>query len=120
MPDPPKEMPAVGKRMWRELVGLMAPSGVLDKTDRYQLELLCSTYAEWKHANAEYTKQPIEVGSKGQPVRSPWWDIQHAARESLRKLLVEMGLTPAARTKLGILQQREDGLAKKLTEIFEG
>jgi P27 family predicted phage terminase small subunit len=119
-PKPPANLPADGKSMWKYLVAKLAPTGVLDNTDRYAIELLCSAYAEWRQAAAKYREQPLGTGSTGQPVRSPWWDIQNAAAERLRKMLIEMGLTPAARVKLGILQQRNDALGSDIDAILSG
>jgi P27 family predicted phage terminase small subunit len=93
-------MPERGKRLWTYIVRLLGAYGVLDGTDKTVLELLCRSYAYWKQAALEFEKDPVTPGSKGQPTVSPWYSIMNSEAERLRKLLIEVGLTPASRSKL--------------------
>jgi P27 family predicted phage terminase small subunit len=116
-PYAPKDMDEDAKTMWRHLTTLLGDSGVLDEADRYALELVSRSYGMWKRAVKEFEAKPVAEGSRGNLVRSPWGDIANTEAERLRKLLNEFGLTPAARVKLGAIQQ-DSPLDKELEQLL--
>jgi P27 family predicted phage terminase small subunit len=91
------------RETWFEVTSFLAPAGILDKVDRYALEILALTFADYHRARVAYLREPLVAGSQGQPVRSPWYDAMTAARVEFRKQANEFGLTPAARVRLGAI-----------------
>jgi P27 family predicted phage terminase small subunit len=110
--------PNYALEMWTYLVGALSAAGIIEASDRYALELTCLTYAQYRAAQIAYEHSPIVTGSMGQEKRSPHYDIMNSCRGELRKQLVEFGLTPAARVKLGKLQPAGSGLRHALNGVL--
>lgn len=110
--------PNYALEMWTYLADALSTAGILEASDRYALELTCLTYAQYRHAQINYEISPIVAGSMGQERRSPHYDIMNSCRAELRKQLVEFGLTPAARVKLGSLQKQGSGLKHALSGVL--
>jgi P27 family predicted phage terminase small subunit len=83
--------------------------GLLAKTDRAALELYCQHYARWKQAE-------LVVKEKGLIFKTPNGLLQRrpevtiAANETaiVRGFLLEFGLTPASRSRIGIPGKQEE------------
>ena len=98
---PPDHLDAIGRNVWRRVLRSMPP-GVITKADRETLELYCDAYSQYRQAkkglatmgamlttpNGAYQTNPLVTQMR-----------QWAAMTS--RLASELGLTPAARPKLG-------------------
>lgn len=110
--------PNYALEIWNYLSEALADAGILEASDRYALELTCLTYAQYRVAQIAYELEPTVIGSQGQPRRSPFYDVMNSCRAEFRKQLVEFGLTPAARVKLGSLQRQGAGLKQALSGVL--
>lgn len=114
----PRELGKDGKRLWRRLVGVLGPAGVITEGDLAALELMCESYEDRCAARRRYLAEGMTVeGSKGSPVISPYVRIAKAYQEEMRWFLAEFGLTPSSRTRIKVDQAEEKSLAELL---FEG
>lgn len=89
IPEPPGFLDAIGKQFWVEHAQLLAGMGVLTQADKYALGMLAESFARYRQ-----------------------YPDDQRRRDEFRKLLVEFGLTPSARSRLKV-----DG--KKPTDALE-
>jgi len=77
---------------------------VLTKADRSSLAAYCVAYSRWVEAEALVKKFGTIVKSpeKGFPMKSPYLTVADQALETMRKLMVEFGMTPSSRSRLSI------------------
>jgi P27 family predicted phage terminase small subunit len=102
IPDCPEFLDAVAKEEWRRCVKVLAEMGVLTKADRSALAAYCVAYSRWVEAEGLVKKFGTIVKSpeKGFPMKSPYLTVADQAMENMRRLMVEFGMTPSARSRL--------------------
>lgn len=103
VPTPPSHLDGTARREWKRISQQLAACRLLTAVDRTALALYCTAYSRW----AEAEKQVREVGTvvrtkNGYPVLSPYLIVANKAMEQLTRLLAELGLSPAARTRISI------------------
>ena len=114
-----------GEARWafRQLVKLLGDDGmrILSKSDRHALILPCDDYREWRGArrHVEEHGQVYEAVNKRAETTlhaNPSVGIAAEAWRQVRQMLLEFGLTPAARAKV---KGEETGEADPLDEMLE-
>ena len=103
----------VAKAEWSEITNILHGMGLLTRADKTMLMVYCETFARYRRA-AEKVREYGEIiltPEKKYPQVSPYMAVLNRAQDQLTKLLVEMGLTPAARSRLAV--ERDDPTAKK-------
>ena len=80
-PECPEHLGPLGKRLWEELIVRLDP--VLTSVDGLGVEMICRSYEEWR--------EHLKVRDHSNADRS--W-------KQIRAMMIEYGLTPAARTKV--------------------
>ena len=91
----PKTLNTEGKRLWRELKTVAGD--MLTNLDRTAVEICCRSYAEYLDAS-EKSLESVEPEDKIQ-----WMKVSDLARKAALQSLANLGLTPLARQKLGIV-----------------
>ncbi len=76
-PEAPSWVGDYGREMWRDLAPILAKAGLLSEGDLAAFSLLCNEYDGVR-------RDPLNAGS----------------RDRYRRLLVEFGLTPSARSRI--------------------
>ena len=96
------------RKVWEEITPKLARMGVLTKIDRLALARYCDTWAMWHECREFIAKHgsmyPIK-GKDGKPKYFGQYPVVaqlHKHAEVLRRLEVEFGLTPAARTRIKV------------------
>ena len=89
-PEPPEWLSPRASEAWTFVCGLLSPIGVIRPTDALALEVLCSTYAEWREA------QGSEMGPREVDM----------IRSALMRQLTEFGLTPVSRQKVSATKDK--------------
>ena len=107
----PRWMPGAGRAAWRYYAPLLARLRILTRVDVVALEVLCVTYAEWRSAVTALRKhgQTYESVTEGGGVivrKRPECELVSDSSRRIRAMLVEFGLTPAARTKVEVTEPR--------------
>lgn len=98
---PPAWMTGEAVVEWRRLAPVLARLGLLTEIDGDALAQYCQLWARWREAETELAKHGMVIkGSKGAPVLSPFVAIAHRSIAQLRAMLVEFGMTPAARSRI--------------------
>lgn len=119
-PVAPPNLPQEAAILWRELVKLLDSMGVLANSDRRALEMLCRAYADYLRAQGEIDKHGLLVEHFNDRTglvtlkRNPGVDIANAAHANMVRLLIEFGLTPAARGKVSKEGPKKDPLGDYL------
>lgn len=106
-PRCPSHLSAIAKTAWKNVCNDLEQMKLLTSTDAKTLELYCTSYAEWRAATDQIKKHgPVETlvdqGGNVTTRVSAWSRIQARKWDELTKLLIELGFTPAARTRLHV------------------
>lgn len=98
---PPAWLEGEAAAEWRRLAPVLSRLGLLSEIDGDALAQYCSLWATWRAAEREIVKHGMVIkGVKGIPVLSPYVGIAQRALAHLRAMLVEFGMTPAARSRV--------------------
>ena len=111
---------------WRIYKKLLLDCKVLTNLDGYALGQLCEQMAELDDLRLKLTGRParpatktrpaveavpangpIIKGRNGYPVVSPLFRAIHQKTEQVRRMMVEFGMTPSSRTRVGTVGQAE-------------
>ena len=104
VPSCPDFLDEVAQEEWYRISGILCEMGLLSTADRAALAAYCTVYSRWVHAEQQVKKFGTIVKSpeKGFPMKSPYLTVADQAMESMRKFLVEFGLTPSSRSRLRV------------------
>ena len=82
---------------------------LLTPADRSALMAYCVAYARWVKAEQQVKQYGTIVKSpdKGFPMKSPYLTIADQAMESMRKFMVEFGLTPSSRSRIKLPEDKD-------------
>lgn len=108
-PTAPEETPScpdflddVAQEEWYRISEILTEMGLLSTADR---AAYCTVYSRWVHAEEQVKKFGTIVKSpeKGVPMKSPYLTVADQAMETMRKFLVEFGLTPSSRSRIRVI-----------------
>jgi P27 family predicted phage terminase small subunit len=104
VPTPPEWLDDEAKAEWERVSIDLAEMGLLSQADRPALAAYCVAWSRWVDAEAQVKKYGTVVKSpdKGFPMKSPYLSIADQALETMRKLMVEFGLTPSSRSRIRV------------------
>jgi P27 family predicted phage terminase small subunit len=110
VPRCPKHLDDVAKTEWFHTCKVLKDMGLLSLADRAALAAYCTVYSRWVEAEAQVKKYGTIVKSpdKGVPQKSPYLTIADQALETMRKFMVEFGLTPSSRSRIRIPDSQSD------------
>jgi P27 family predicted phage terminase small subunit len=102
IPDRPEMLSGVAAAEWDRTVVVLHEMGLLTQADRSALAAYCTAYARWVQAEEQVAKFGTIVKSpdKGFPMKSPYLTVADQALETMRKFMVEFGLTPSSRSRI--------------------
>ena len=125
-PKPPKKAPACpkdlspeGKKEWRRLCKEMEQAGVLTNWDMRIFEQYCDAYARWKEATDFLNERGLFfITPSGYPQQFPQVAIAQNYSKLMHKYAQELGLTPAARSRLiaGTVAEDKDEMEELLED----
>src|ERR1700748_1202294 len=91
----------VARELWRRLAPVLARSAGLSGEMAETLTDYCVTWARIDQGERALSRQGVIVtGLMGQLVKNPWTTVLHQYRAQFRSLTGELGLTPAAATRI--------------------
>jgi P27 family predicted phage terminase small subunit len=104
MPDCPEYLDDTARGEWQRTGAVLREMGLLSLADRTALAAYCMVYSRWVQAEAAVKKYGAIVKSpeKGFPMKSPYLTVADQAMESMRKFMVEFGLTPSSRSRIKV------------------
>lgn len=99
-PPAPKWLPPHAKAEWKRLVPQLVSDRKLAAHELQSVESYCLSVARIREAETIIQAQGITyLGPDGQPKRHPATAVLKEHQEAARRLLVELGGTPASRSK---------------------
>ena len=103
LPRCPAHLSDVARREWRRLAPVLHEAGILTVADRAALAAYCQSYARWVEAEEQLQKTPALLKApSGYVQQSPWLSVSNKQLELMGRYMSELGLTPSARTRLGL------------------
>jgi P27 family predicted phage terminase small subunit len=101
LPKPPSSLTEDEVAIWYEIGEQLVSAGLMTRLDAPTLEMLCVSYARWKFATAQLSKEGLIIrASNGIPMASPYWKIANTAFDHVRRLLLEFGMSPSSRSRV--------------------
>lgn len=110
----PGHMDQLAKTVWKKTAKTLDQLGVLSDTDLQTLENYCETYARIRRLRAEIKGLGSTAYQSVKPDGEVLWKAYpqvsqlDSAERNFRSFAVELGLTPAARTKVQAKEQKDD------------
>jgi P27 family predicted phage terminase small subunit len=101
LPNAPTYLSKREKAEWTRVGRQLLEVGLIGKLDVTVLAAYCTAWGRWTEALEGIRKHGVLVKSpQGFPMQSPLLAIANKAQEQMVKLMGELGLTPAARTRI--------------------
>lgn len=87
---------------WDRVYPFLAEQGLITVADETALASYCTIFARWLENERELKKDDLAIETeKGTIYQNPRVGISNTLMENMRKFMLEFGMTPAARAKLG-------------------
>lgn len=104
IPDCPAFLDEEARAEWFRTAKVLSDMGLLTMADRSALAAYCVAYSRWVQAEDQVKKFGTIVKSpdKGFPMKSPYLTVADQALETMRKFMVEFGLTPSSRSRIRV------------------
>ena len=101
-PKPPADLSKAGKREWRRIVKMLTPVGLATEAEQTILQMYVTAYETWTDAvtNLRRTGPVLKSPTNGFPMQNPYLAVVNKTFDQLKSCLGELGLTPAARTRV--------------------
>lgn len=122
LPRCPSHLNDVAYKEWRRLATPLHEAGILTLADRSVLAAYCQAYARWVEAEENSPRRPLLKTPSGYVQQSPWLAVANKQMELMGRFMAELGLTPAARSRLGLESApNADPITKiELVTVFPG
>lgn len=106
-PHCPDYLGLIAKAEWQNICDQLDKMSLLSTADRAALELYCQAYERYRDAEAKVRQFGEVIISPAQkfPMVSPYAVAMNRNLDVCRRLLIEFGLTPAARARVATTPQ---------------
>lgn len=102
IPEMPDCLDKIAAKEWDRITLELFKLGLLSEIDMAALAGYCQQYGLWYKASKKLQKQGlIEYTEKGYPIQNPMVGVVNKALERMAKMLVEFGMTPSSRSRVG-------------------
>ena len=116
----PRYLPKEGRDYWRSTVTRLVEIGMIDRVDRAALEMLATSYARWRQAVAMLADQDLLVlGARAQLKQHPAIRIERDAATLYMRTAEHFGVTPIARSRLGLAEVHRRSLEAEMASALE-
>jgi P27 family predicted phage terminase small subunit len=86
---------------WRRIAKALQQAGIITGFDRAALAAYCQAWGRWVEAEERLRETPALIRTpSGYVQQSPWLTIANKQLELMGRYMVELGLTPAARSRV--------------------
>ena len=98
----PRGMSKKANKHWNHIKAMLLECRVLTNADTYLLAMLCTAITEMFEIQALMDDSGVLIkGRHDYPVISPYFRALRLKQQEVKSILVEFGMTPAARTRVG-------------------
>jgi P27 family predicted phage terminase small subunit len=107
VPECPTELTGEARKEWGRVCAILTACRVLTMADRAALAAYCQCWSRWLQAERHVTRRgqvlskPDKQGHRWE-YPNPAVSIAHRAAEQMRRLMQELGLTPASRSRIRV------------------
>lgn len=109
IPDPPTNLSPLALEKWHDITPVLFDLGLLSRADRDMLVLYCEEYARYRDAQDVIEREGMFITTeKGNVIQHPAVGVVHKAIALMHKILVEFGMTPAARAKVSAAKKPDE------------
>jgi P27 family predicted phage terminase small subunit len=122
-PAAPRSLKGEARAEWNRVVPELEEMGVVASIDRSLLLRYCTAWADWCELDGLLQQSSKLIrGQKGNLVRNPVWLLRRDAEETLMELGRQLGLSPMARLRAGVVHDRprDDGEDERRLATIEG
>jgi P27 family predicted phage terminase small subunit len=120
LPRCPKHLSTVAKAEWRRVARTLHGMGVLTTIDRAALAAYCQAYGRWVEAERKLKETPSLLKTpSGYIQQSPWLVIVNKQLELMGRYMTELGMTPAARSRVAAEDPRMQLPTIEFRTIYE-
>ena len=111
VPECPEFLDEEARAEWSRTARVLGEMGILTLADRAALAAYCVAYSRWVAAERQVQRLGTIVKSphKKFPMKSPYLTVADQALETMRKFMVEFGLTPSSRSRIRVTGDRQAG-----------
>lgn len=100
-PKMPAHLSPEGQTEWRRITRELRGMNLLSSADADAVAMYADTYDRWVQASAALRMAGMVVMTEnGFPVQSPYIGIINQCMRTMQRLLIEFGMTPAARSRI--------------------
>ena len=101
LPPCPDHLNPPAAAEWRRVAKALQQAGMLTIFDRAALAAYCQAYGRWVEAEERLRETPVLFKTPaGYVQQSPWLGIVNKQLELMGRYMVELGMTPASRTRV--------------------
>jgi P27 family predicted phage terminase small subunit len=118
-PEKPEGLSAVASAAWDALVGDLTELGIISEVDRAAIEMAARYTGHYAEAAADVKANGLTIPTKQGAKANPSIRARDDAARILKSYLVELGLTPAARSKVQHAAQPSSDVPS-LEDILDG
>jgi P27 family predicted phage terminase small subunit len=105
LPTCPGHLSKAAQDEWDRLAQVLHEMGVVTLVDRAALAAYCQCYGRWVEAEEKLQSTPMLLKTAtGYVQQSPWLSISNKQLELMGRYMTELGLTPAARSRIVTLR----------------
>lgn len=107
-PERPTFLRGEARREWKRITAELDRLGLLASTDLAVLAMYCSAWGRYYEAEKMVKKHGMTMTTpNGYQQKSAWLQIADKAHDQLRRLVTELGLSPAARNRV-VAEPKDD------------
>ncbi len=118
-PPMPRSLVGEAKAEWRRVVPELEEIGMLASIDRAVLIRYCVAWADWCELEGLLQRSgKLIKGQKGNFVRNPLWLMKRDAEQMVTELARQLGLTPVARLRAGVVHERPPNPDEEAERMF--
>jgi P27 family predicted phage terminase small subunit len=102
-PRCPAHLSPAAKKEWRRVAAALHRMGLLSTVDRAALAAYCQAWGRWVEAEERLRETPALIRTpSGHVQQSPWLGIANRQLELMGRYMVELGMTPSARSRVAV------------------
>jgi len=103
-PDCPAHITGEARQEWDRITDELDAMGLLTTADRTVIALYSQSWQRWVKAEQKVMEmgELVAAPKTKTPMANPWLSIANKAHEQCHKMLIELGMTPSARSKIKV------------------
>jgi P27 family predicted phage terminase small subunit len=101
IPDCPEQLQGEARAEYHRITKQLHAIGLISQLDRAALVAYCAAWQRFTEAHAHIAETgPVVKSPSGFPILNPYLSVLNSSVKQMQSLLAELGLSPAARTRL--------------------